>query len=176
MASLCKQKKTYAPARGGKCTPSPYPPFPLAWKGVGGGGARWQSIPVGPRWLNEGLREPKVASKTAQDTSRRLKVTSDIRGSKAAPRRFQAPSEPSKDPQQANIAPNPDENLESVTSRGFASDGFLTLEDGPKKGQERPKRGLRSPQDGPKSAHECSKSCPRGPPGTSFEPPGGGAG
>ena len=41
-----------------------------------------------------------MASKMAQDSSRWLKIASDThpRGLKTAPRRFQVPSEPSKDP------------------------------------------------------------------------------
>ena len=82
--------------RGGKLDPSPYP-LPWTWTG---GFARGWSVQDGPRWLQEGLREPKMASKMAQDSSRWLKIASDThpRGLKTAPRRFQVPSEPSKDP------------------------------------------------------------------------------
>ena len=81
--------------RGGSLDPSPYP-LPWVWTG---GGASGQSVQDGPRWLQEGLREPKMASKMAQYTSRRLKIAFDMhpRGSKTAPRRFQVPSEPSED-------------------------------------------------------------------------------
>ena len=84
-----------SPARG-RGLPLPLPP-PL---GLGGGAARRSSVQDGPRWLQECLREPKISSKMAQDSPRWLKIASDThpRGLKTAPRRFQVPSAPSKDP------------------------------------------------------------------------------
>ena len=54
--------KTLLPLRGGVC---PYP-CPLPWAWTGGAAGRW-SVQDGPRWLQEGLREPKMISKMAQD-------------------------------------------------------------------------------------------------------------
>ena len=57
-----------SPARG-RGLPLPLPP-PL---GLGWGGQSGQSVQDGPRWLQEGLREPKMASKmpkVGQDGSR----------------------------------------------------------------------------------------------------------
>ena len=73
------------------------PPPPCVWTGFP---AMCQRVLFGPRWLQEGLRERKMASKMAQDSGRRVKIASDTRprGLKTAPRRFQVPSEASKDP------------------------------------------------------------------------------
>ena len=54
------------PLRGG-VYPSPYP-LPWTWRG---GFARCQTVLFGPRWLPEGLRALKMASKMAQDGSQR---------------------------------------------------------------------------------------------------------
>eukprot|EP00959_Pyramimonas_sp_CCMP1952_P472136 9499557-Pyramimonas_sp.AAC.1 len=81
-----------APARGRVC-PSPIAP-PL---GLGG----WVTgAPEPPRWpkaAKEGLRDPKMASKMAQGSSRWLKIASDIlpKGPKPVPRRLQVPADPS---------------------------------------------------------------------------------
>ena len=51
--------------RGGCLDPSPYP-LPWTWTGPVASG---QSVQDGPRWLQEGLRESKIASKMAQDSA-----------------------------------------------------------------------------------------------------------
>ena len=73
--------------RGGKLDPSPYP-LPWAWTGPVAGS--W-SVLFGPRWLQEGLREPKMASKIAQDSPTWLKIANNMppRGPKRATRRIQ---------------------------------------------------------------------------------------
>ena len=75
--------------------PSPYP-LPWTWRGPVAG--RW-SAQDGPRWLQEGLREPKMASKIAQDSPTWLKIANDMppRGSKTASRRLQEAKEPPKE-------------------------------------------------------------------------------
>ena len=106
-----------------------------------------------------------MASKMAQDTSRRLKIASDMppRGSTTAPRRFQVLFEPSRAPPKM---PKSFKNLKKtcvcLTSRLLASDGLLRPQDGPKMAQERPKRAPRGLQDGHKSAQERPKTAPRG--------------
>jgi len=74
------------PLRGG-VYPSPYP---LPWTWTGGAAGRW-SAQDGPRWLQEGLREPKMASKIAQDSPTWLKIAHNMppRGSKTTLRRLQ---------------------------------------------------------------------------------------
>eukprot|EP00959_Pyramimonas_sp_CCMP1952_P457631 9475274-Pyramimonas_sp.AAC.1 len=71
---------------------------PALWA-RGGWERTHSSVQDGPRWLQEGPRERKVASKMARDSGRRVKIASDTRprGLKTAPRRFQMPSEASKD-------------------------------------------------------------------------------
>ena len=93
--------------RGGKLDPSPYP-LPWTWRGPVAG--RW-SAQDGPRWLQEGLREPKMASKMAQDSSTWLKIANDMltRGSKTASRRLQEAKEP---PKEAPERPKSFKNLE----------------------------------------------------------------
>ena len=73
------------------------PPTPSPGPGRGGG-ARRQIVQDGPRWLQEGLREPKMASKTAQDSPTWLNIANNMppRGSKTAPKRLQVAKEPSK--------------------------------------------------------------------------------
>ena len=94
-----------------KETPLPfgegYPPPPLPglfW----GGFASGQGVQDGPRWLQEGLRCSKMASKMAQDSARSLKMSSIMppRGPKRVTRRFQelseTPQDPSKSPKSFN--------------------------------------------------------------------------
>ena len=82
------------PLRGG-VYPSPYP-LPWAWMG---GAAGRQIVQDGPRWLQEGLRKPKMASKIAQDSPTWLKIVNDMppRGSKTASRRLQEAKESPKE-------------------------------------------------------------------------------
>ena len=56
-------------------------------EGPTGGAAGRQGAQDGPRWLQEGLRELKMASKIAQDSSKWRKIASNIhpRGHKTAP-------------------------------------------------------------------------------------------
>ena len=95
--------------RGGKFDSSPYP-LPWAWTG---GGARRQIVQDGPRWLQEGLREPKMASKIAQDSPTWLNIAHNMpsRGLKTAPRRLQvAKGPPKEDPEK----PEPIKNLRKI--------------------------------------------------------------
>ena len=82
--------------RGGGLDPSPYP---LPWTWTGGFATSW-SVQDGPRWLQEGLRCSKMASKMAQDSARSLKMSSIMppRGPKRVTRRFQELSETPQDP------------------------------------------------------------------------------
>ena len=68
-------------------------PLPLD---LDGGFARWQRALFGPRWLQEGLREPKIASKIAQESPTWLKIAHNMppRGSNTAPKRLQVAKEP----------------------------------------------------------------------------------
>ena len=81
--------------RGGKLDPSPYP---LPWAWTGGAATRW-GVQDGLRWLQEGLSEPKMTSKMAQDSPTWLKIANDMppRGSKTASRRLQEAKEPPKE-------------------------------------------------------------------------------
>eukprot|EP00959_Pyramimonas_sp_CCMP1952_P311205 6512883-Pyramimonas_sp.AAC.1 len=66
------------------------PTSPLGAGGLGRFPFQPPASPVhdGPRWLQEGLRERKMASKLAQGSGRRVNIASDThpRGLKAAPR------------------------------------------------------------------------------------------
>eukprot|EP00959_Pyramimonas_sp_CCMP1952_P160918 3365051-Pyramimonas_sp.AAC.1 len=86
------------PALWAEVLPDTHPTLPSL--GLGGGGPKGSRALVGPRWLQEGLRERKMASKMAQDSSRWLKIASDTHqeGLKAAPRRIHVPIEPSTAP------------------------------------------------------------------------------
>ena len=86
--------------------------------------ARWQGVLFRPRWLQEGLRCSKMASKMAQDSARSLKMTSIMhpRGLKTAPRRFQVPSEPSKDPSKR---PKSFKNLRKINVFGLLTFSLL---------------------------------------------------
>ena len=66
-----------------------------------------------PRWLQEGLREPQMASKIAQDSPTWLKIAHSIppRGFKIAPIRLQVAKEP---PKEAPERPNSFQNLEKI--------------------------------------------------------------
>ena len=55
----------------------PLPPYPLSWTWTGRF-ARCEGVLFGSRWLQEGLREPKMTSKMAQDSRRWLKLASDV--------------------------------------------------------------------------------------------------
>ena len=144
--------------RGGKLDPSPYP-LPWTWTGRFASG---QSVQDGPRWLQEGLGEPKMASKIAQDSSRWLKIASDIppRGPKTAPRRIQVPSESSTAPSKK---PKPFKSLGEINVFGILAFslpmGFGSLKMAPRW----PKRAPRGAQESPKTAPRASKSAPRAP-------------
>ena len=133
--------------------------------------------PCWSKMAPRGPRDPRIASKMAQDSSIWLKIAFDMhpRGLKTAPRRFQVSSVVSKDPpQEDDTFQAPKENNCFWPSRLFASDGSLRPQDGSKTVQYSPKRRPRGPQDGPKSAQERSKSGPRGPQDALLEPPRGG--
>ena len=76
----------------GRVYPSPYP-LPWTWRE---GSASGQGSLFGPRWLQEGLREPKIASKIDQDSPTWLKIAHNMppTGSNTAPRRLQVVKEP----------------------------------------------------------------------------------
>ena len=71
-------------------------PSPWAWRK---GSARGWSVQDGPRWLQEGPREAKMASKIVQDSPRLFKMAINIhpRALETAPGRLQVPFEPSKE-------------------------------------------------------------------------------
>eukprot|EP00959_Pyramimonas_sp_CCMP1952_P302422 6327920-Pyramimonas_sp.AAC.1 len=74
--------------------PSPNP-LPLD-PGTDRSATHW-SAQDGTRWLREGLREPKMAFKMAQDNARSLKLASKmLQETPPAPRRFQGPPGPAK--------------------------------------------------------------------------------
>ena len=67
-----------APLRG-RAYPSPYAPCPWVLPlGLDGGGEVSEG-PPGPQWLQEGPIEPKMASKMAQDITKWLKTTFNVR-------------------------------------------------------------------------------------------------
>ena len=76
----------------------PPPPYPLPWTWTGPVATHW-SVQDGPRWLQEGLREPKMASKIAQDSPTWLKIAHHMppRGSNTASKRLQEAKEPPKE-------------------------------------------------------------------------------
>ena len=81
--------------RAGCLDPSPYP---LPWAWTAGFATRW-SVQDGLRWLQEGLSEPKMTSKMAQDSPTWLMIAHSMppRGSKTASRRLQEAKEPPKE-------------------------------------------------------------------------------
>ena len=136
------------------------PPPPWVWTGSP---TRCQNVLLGPRWLQEGLGERKMASKMAQDTSRWLKIASDAhpRGLKTAPRRFQVPSEPSKNPPKRPTSFN---NLMNIHVFAFSLFRFRWgleasrwPQDGPREPQEGPKKAPRRPQERPRAPQEGLK-------------------
>eukprot|EP00959_Pyramimonas_sp_CCMP1952_P387273 8115934-Pyramimonas_sp.AAC.1 len=76
-------------------------------------------------------------------------------------------------PQDANILQKPTGHQYCLSSRCFASDGFLRPQDGPKTAQDSPTRGPTGPHGGRKSAQDRFKSGPRGPQNSNAEPPKG---
>ena len=147
------------PLRGG-VYPSPYP-LPWTWRGPVAG--RW-SAQDGPRWLQEGLRALKMASKIAQDSPTWLQLAHNMRprGSSTAPRRLQVVKEP---PKEVLERPKSFKHIGKpkfvLPPRLFASDGPLRPQDGPKMAQYGPKRGPRRPQERPRAPQERPKRAPR---------------
>ena len=81
------------------------------------GFARCQTVLFGPRWLPEGLRALKMASKMAQDSPTWFKIANDMlpRGSKTASRRLQEAKEP---PKEAPERPTSFKDIEKVNVVG----------------------------------------------------------
>ena len=123
-----------------------------------------------PRWLKmapRGAPSRKMASKMAQDTSRWVKIASDIppRGPKTAPRRIQVPFEPSTAPSKM---PKPFKSLREINVFGILAFslpmGFGSLKMAPRWPKRAPRgaqEGPRRPQDRPRGAQERSKTAPR---------------
>ena len=123
-----------------------------------------------PRWPKiapRGSQGRKMASEIAQDTSRWVKIASDIppKGPKAAPRRIQVPFEPSTAPSKRHTSikhlGKPMYFAFSPFRFRWASEASRWLQDGPREPQEGPKRAPRRPQDRPRSLQERSKTAPR---------------
>ena len=143
------------PCGRGRCLdPSPYP-LPWTWRGPVAG--RW-SAQDGPRWLQEGLRALKMASKIAQDSPTWLQLAHNMRprGSGTAPRRLQVVKEPSKE---ALERPKSFKNIGKKTMFfafslfrfRWALEASRWPQDGPREPQEGPKRAPRL-QERPKRA------------------------
>ena len=141
-----------------KETPLPfgegYPPPPLPrlfWVGA----AMCQGVLFRPRWLQEGLRCSKMASKMPQDSARSLKMTSIMppRNPKRATRRFQVLSETPQDPSKS---PKSFEHLKEINELCLLA---VSLPMAPRW----PKKAPRGSQEAPKTAPRAPKSAPRGP-------------
>ena len=133
------------------------------WEAMGFAGS-WNGQD-GPRRLQEGLRESKMASEMAQDNARSFKMVSKM--PQEAPRPPQdGPKLPNKlpkePPQEVKIRAKPKENQCLLLSRLVASDGIPRPQGSSKRDHEGPKRGPREHHDGLKSAQERSKVAPRG--------------
>ena len=138
--------------RGGKLDPSPYP-LPWAWTGPV---ARGWSVQDGPGWLQEGLREPKMASKMAQDTPRSLKM---------APNMLQEVSRSLQDgskwarslPNRPPRRPNPSKTMVLAFSPvrfRWLSEASRWLQEGPRGAPDGPKSAPRGPQEATLGAQE----------------------
>eukprot|EP00959_Pyramimonas_sp_CCMP1952_P320414 6705314-Pyramimonas_sp.AAC.1 len=83
-------------------------PYPLPWTWTGRLAGRW-SVQDGPRWLQEGLREPKMTSKLAPNIPRCIKMVPEVL--QEAPRPLQDGSERLRSRrQEAQILQTPKEN------------------------------------------------------------------
>ena len=136
------------------------PPTPLPWTWRGGF-ASGQSVLFGPRWLQEGLRALKMASKIAQYSPTWLQLAHNMRprGSNTAPRRLQVAK---KLPKEAPERPTSFKHLGKPMLFAFSPFRFRwALE------------ASRWLQDGPKTASRASKSAPRGPQEAIFRGPRG---
>ena len=148
------------PCGRGRCLdPSPYP---LPWTWRGGFAGRW-SAQDGPRWLQEGLRALKMASKIAQDSPTWLQLAHNMRprGSSTAPRRLQVVKEHSKE---ALEKPKSFKNIGKPMCFAFspfrfrwALEASRWLQDGPRRPHERPKTAPRRPQERPRAPQEGPK-------------------
>ena len=146
--------KPTLPLLGGGVYPSFYP-LPWAWTGRAAIG---QSVQDGPRWLQEGLRASKMASKMAQDRSRGFQDAP--RGPKTSPRRPQVakklPKEPPKKPKSV-------QNLWKINVVCFLAFSFPMAFRGLKTAPRGPMRAPREAQESPKTASRAPKSAPRSP-------------
>ena len=118
-----------------------------------------------PRWLKmapRGAPSRKMASKMAQDTSRWVKIASDIppRGPKTAPRRIQVPFEPSTAPSKM---PKPFKSLGKISVVGILAFSLPMSLWGLKMAPIWPKRAPRGAEYGSKIAQEAPKIAPRRP-------------
>ena len=139
-------------------TPPPTP-SPGPWRE--GFAGRW-SAQDGPRWLQEGLREPKMASKIAQDSPTWLKIAHNMppRGSKTASRRLQEAKEP---PKEAPERPKSFKNLKKINDLCLLAFSLPMAFRGLKMAPRWPKRAPRGAQESPKTAPRAPKSAPRAP-------------
>ena len=130
----------------GCLAPSPYP-HPWTWRGPVAG--RW-SAQDGPRWLQEGLRALKMASKIAQDSPTWLQLAHNMRprGPSTAPIRLQVAKRLSKE---ALEKPESFKHIKNNVFRllAFSLPGL--------------KMALRWPKTAPKEAQEWPKTAPRAP-------------
>ena len=141
--------------RGGVLSPSP----PRAvFEGV----ARWQGVLFRSRWLQEGLRCSKMASKMAQDSARWLKMTSIMlpRGPKRATRRLQVLWEPPQDPPKS---PKSFKNLRKIKDFCILAVSLPMRFGSLKMAPRRPNKAPRGAQKAPKTAPGAPKSAPRAP-------------
>ena len=101
-----------------------------------------------------------MASKMARDSSRWLKIVSDIhlRGPKTAPRRFQVPAEPSKD---LPKTPKCFQYLKKINVFRLLAFSLPMGLGSLKMAPRWPKRAPRRAQQGPKTAPRAPKSGPR---------------
>ena len=134
--------------------------------GEGGGGGEFREASDRPRWLQEGLREPKMASKIAQDSPTCLKIAHNMppRGSKTTLRRLQVAKEP---PKEAPEKPKSFKHRRKSMFLAFspfrfrgASEASRWLQDDPRDPQEGPKRVPRGAQERPRAPQERPKSDP----------------
>ena len=124
--------------RGGYLDPSPYP-LPWPWKGRFAG--RW-GVQDGPRWLREGLREPKMASKIAQDSPTWLNIAHNMptRSLKTAPRRLQVAKTPPKE------APEMPKSLQHLRNNNVFGLLVFSLLRRPQRPPRRPRTAPRGPK------------------------------
>ena len=118
-----------------------------------GGAASGQSVEDGPRRLQDGLGQPKMISKVAQDGFQYAP-----RGPKTGPTRLQVATEPPKEaPQEAKAFQKPTK----IMFFCFLAILLPMAIQGLKMAPRWPKRAPREAQESPKTALRAPKSAPR---------------